>query len=300
MLISIFIWLLMSLSKEYTISISFPVQYVNLPSDKLIANKLPETMDVEIKSTGFQLLLYKLKQNRETILIDIKGAKPLPAKNNYYINFNERLDKITGQFQNSIKIIRVLPDTLIVNYNKKITKRVPVKVNVNIKFKEQYQQVGNTLVEPEFVIISGAYDVLSKIHYVETVPMELKKVAAPVSLKLDILKYTQYKQVEYTPKTVYAKINVKKFTEGALELPIIVENLPPGFHLKIFPDKVLAKYQVAFDDYKKVNISDFKVAVDYSKIEPGSNKLKIQLLKKSSLVHSVKLNKEKVEFIIRK
>ena len=41
---------MMSLSKEYTIEIKFPVVYSNFPDDKVVANQLPENVDMEIES----------------------------------------------------------------------------------------------------------------------------------------------------------------------------------------------------------------------------------------------------------
>lgn len=300
LLISVFIWLLMSLSKEYSISVSFPVKYINLPTDKLIANHLPEDIDIEIRSSGFNLLMYKIKQHRETVLIDINDAKATTTKNNYYINCNERLDKITGQFSSAIKVDRVNPDTVFINYNKKMTKQVFVKANLLIDFEEQYQQTDSILIEPNIIDVSGTAEDLAKISFVETVPMNLKNVNKNLSLKLDLLKSPVSKQIEFSQTTVQVKVNITKFTEGMLELPILVENLPPGLNLKTFPDKVSVKYQVAYTDYGKINSADFKVVVDYSKIEPGSNKLKVQLVKSPVNVRSVKLNNEKVEYIIRK
>ena len=113
-------------------------------------------------------------------------------------------------------------------------------------------------------------------------------------------KSSAMKQVEFSQNSVRVKINVTKFTEAMLELPVEVENLPSGLNLKTFPDKIIVKYQVTFDDYGKINASDFRIAVDYSKIEQGSNKLKVQVLKSPSKVRSVKLSNEKVEYIIRK
>ena len=60
LIVSSFFWLMLALSKEYTIEIYFPVQYINLPPDKVIANNLSETIDIELKSNGFNLLFYKL------------------------------------------------------------------------------------------------------------------------------------------------------------------------------------------------------------------------------------------------
>ncbi len=300
LLISVFIWLLLSLSKEYTISVIFPVEYINLPNDKLIANHLPETVDVEIKATGFSLLIYKLKQNRDSITIDIKDARATGMKNNSFISFNERLEKITRQFSNGTKVVNVKPDTVFINYNKKITKRVPVKANITLAFEAQYQQTDSLQIEPAFIDVSGTAEDLAVILYVTTIPLNLKKVNKNISLKIDLSKVLAYKKVSFSQNSVLAKVNVTKFTEASLELPIEVVNLPNGLNLKTFPDKISVKYQVAFDDYGKIVAPDFKVAVDYSKIEQGSNKLKVVILKAPESVRSVKLSNEKVEFIIRK
>ena len=42
------------------------------------------------------------------------------------------------------------------------------------------------------------------------------------------------KQIEFSQNTVLVKVNITKFTEGMLELPILVENLPYGLNLKTF------------------------------------------------------------------
>ncbi len=300
LLISIFIWLLMSLSKEYTIAVSFPVKYTNLPHDRLIVNRLPEAIDIEIKSTGFNLLFYKLKQHRETVLLDIKDAQPTFTKNNYFINCNKRLDKITGQFSDAIKVVHIKPDTVFINYNKKITKTVPVRANLKLDFEQQYQQTDSVVLEPQFVEVSGTAEDLAKILFVETAPLNLEKINKNIALKLNLLKPKNMKQVEYSFNNVMIKLKVTKFTEAEVDLPIEVEHLPNGLNLKTFPDKVSVKYQVAYDDYGKINPSDFKIAVDYLKIENGSNKLKVQVIQSPPQVRAIKLGNEKVEFIIRK
>jgi hypothetical protein len=135
---------------------------------------------------------------------------------------------------------------------------------------------------------------------VETVPMSLQKVAEPLSLKLSISKTKQLNNVELSQTMVEASVKVTKFTEASLELPVEVQHLPRGYNLKIFPDKVLVTYNVAFDDYGKIDALLFKAIVDYSKIEQGSNKLRVELVKVPAQVRAVKLATEKVEYIIRK
>lgn len=300
-LVSIFFWLVMSLSKEYTITVSFPVNYINLPKDKVLSNSLPESIDIEIKSNGFNLLKYKFKQQMDTVLIDIKDARMLNSRNRYYLLTNSRIDKITYQFNNDIRILKIEPDSILLNFNKKATKKVPVIAKLNLSFESQFQQADSVKLIPSFITISGASDIIEKIKEVETVPMNINNINSSVTVKLAIAGSSdELKFIECSPKTVQAQINVTKFTEGNIELPIEVDNLPAGFGLKTFPDKVSLKYIVAFENYEKINPLQFRAVIDYKKIELGNNKLKVQIVKFPPEVHSIKVNPEKVEYIIRK
>ena len=297
---SAFFWVMMSLSKEYSIEIKFPVSYVNFPIDKVVSNQLPTTIDIEIKSTGFNLLVYKIKQKRDTVFIDAKDSKHLAEKNNFYILPNARIDKIASQFSGDVKIMKVYPDTIFMNYNKKKSKQVPVKTNIKIDFANHYQQSDSLQLTPAYITVSGASELVDKIKFIETKTIKLKKVSDTVSIQLQIKKTPNLKLVDISQTSVQAKINVTKFTEASIELPIEVDNLPTGFALKTFPDKITVKYNVAFKKYESITPLQFRAIVDYSKIEARSNKLKVQLVKYPSDIKSIKISPEKVEYIIRK
>jgi len=299
-LLAMFFWLLMNLSKDYTITVSFPARYTHLPQDKVLANSLPEHIDMEITSRGFNLLFYKLKNKVEDVTIDLKDAKPLISKNHYYLLTNSRLDKIKAQISSSMRIVRVLPDTIFLNYNKKISKRVPLKANYSLAFDTQFQLVDTVALLPSMVEISGAADLIDKISELETEPIELKNINKSQTIYAAILKNKSLELVEIKPAKIQLKINVQKYTEASIDLPIEVENLPAGYALKTFPDKVQVKYNVAFKDYDKINVSLFKAVVDYSKIEAASNHVKVVLVKYPSSVRAMKINPEKVEYIIKK
>jgi len=214
--VSIFFWLLMALTKEYGMAVNFPVTYVNLPKDKVIANQLPEMVNIEIRSSGFNLMMYKLRRHRKAILIDVQGAKPLRSKNHFYLSTHSSIAKITEQFNNHIKVMRINPDTIFFNFNKKVTKTVPVKANVTLNFDSQYQQTDSIQLRPAFIDISGAADIINKIDHVETVPANFKNIDKPLSLKLTILRSSGLKQVELSQSAVLAVVNFKKNTEAGI------------------------------------------------------------------------------------
>lgn len=300
LLISVFFWLLLMLSKEYTVSYSFPVKYLNVPNDKIISDYLPETVGIELKSKGFNFLGFMLREKLETIQIDLKDARPSRLKNYYYLSTNSRLDKIAKQFRSSINVLRMNPDTIYLNYNRKITKIVPVKSNLVITFANQYQLADSIKYIPDVVQISGAEDVVKKIDYVETVSLKKENIDKSIKIKLAISQTPDLKYIELSQKEIVADIEATKFTEGIMELPVTVENLPSSYNLKIFPDKIAVKYHVTFQDYDKINVHDFRAIVDYKTMENSSNKLKVQLVKYPSRIKSIKYSPEKVEYILRK
>ena len=298
--LSMFFWLLMTLSKEYSTTVRFPVHYKNLPPDKVVSNNLPETVDIEIKAKGFDLLAYKFRKTHDTIDIDMKDARALNSKNVYYLLSNWRTDKVNAQFSKEIHVLKLNPDTIFINFNKKVSRSLPVKYNLSLGYSKQYNLTDSITIQPKYVSVAAEAEVINKMDSVETQQITLKNVNKSMVIKLPLIKKPAFKHVEYSEKFVKATINVTKYTEASLELPVEVENLPMGYAFKAFPDKVTVKFNVAFKNYEKINALDFRAVVDYKKIDLESNKLKVQLVKIPEGIRNLKLVTEKVEYIISK
>jgi YbbR domain-containing protein len=290
----------MTLSKEYSMVVRFPVDYVNLPTDKVISNNLPEAVDIEIKAKGFDLLAYKLRKKHETVDIDMKDARLLNYKNVYYLLSNSRIGKIRTQFSNEIHIQKINPDTIFINYNKKVSKLVPVKYHLTLSFNKQFNLTDSITIQPSYITVSADEELIRQIDSVDTQPYTLSDISSSTTVRLPILKTPELKHAEFSHAFVKATVNVTKYTEASLELPVEVENLPAGYSFKAFPDKVAIKFNVAFRNYEKINALNFRAIVDYKKIDKESNKLRVQLVKIPEGVRNVKLITEKVEYIISK
>jgi hypothetical protein len=300
LLISVFFWLLMTLSKEYSLTVRFPVQYINLPTDKVISNNLPEGIDIALKGKGFDLLSYKFRKKHGTVNIDVKDGRPMKYRDVYYLLSHSQLDKIRSQFSNEIHILWINPDTIFINFNKKVSRRVPVNYHMTLFFSKQFNLTDSVAIDPKYITVSGEESVINEIDSVETQHVTLGDISNSTTVRLPILKPAAFKHVEFSHSFVTATINVTKYTEASLELPVEVENLPLGYSFRTFPDKVTVKFNVAFENYEKINALNFRAVVDYKKIDEGSNKLKVQLVKVPQGIRNVKLVTEKVEYIISK
>jgi YbbR domain-containing protein len=298
--VSSFLWMVQSLSRNKNTRIFYPVTYVGLPSDKVVTNTLPKNIEIEINTNGIKYLIYKFSNQENRITINVKKLKRLPQKNHYYFLPNTSLDKISSQFNQGIDIIKIYPDTIFFNFAKKAHKKVPVKVNSTIEFDEHYKPIDSLTLTPSYVTISGSKDDINKIDFINTEPLVVSNAKQNINIKLNIVPPSELSYLEIDPLVVTASMKIGKYTEGSIELPIELKNIPGKKHIKIFPNKITVKYNIALEYYDKINPSDFRVIVDFAKSTKGSNKLKVELKNIPKEISNPKLYPDKVEFIIRK
>ena len=106
-------------------------------------------------------------------------------------------------------------------------------------------------------------------------------------------------QISYSDQAVQVKASVTKFTEGEVEVPIEVLNVPDGITLSYYPKSVKVYFYTSLQTYSKIKANDFKVECDYKSISDVRNFLEPNIVVKPKLVKSVKLNTNKIEFIIK-
>ena len=69
MLASILIWLLITLSKEYITTISFPVEYGEISQNKLLLANQTKELEIVVKTNGFKIL--RTRFNTKSLLINV-------------------------------------------------------------------------------------------------------------------------------------------------------------------------------------------------------------------------------------
>jgi hypothetical protein len=111
--ISFGFWLMNMLSKKYTESIIFYVQYQNLPKAE---NRMTvtDTMRIKVITSGFRLTGYKFGIFDKFVKID---ASQFHRKDNQYyytLSNHTHAEKIEEQLGEEVKILDISPDTLYI------------------------------------------------------------------------------------------------------------------------------------------------------------------------------------------
>ncbi len=294
-------WLLIALSKEYSALIRFPVDFKNIPGQKVVVNDLPGSITMNVKTSGFKILSFRFKKEKIPVEIDVasKLAGSMdPSADVLVIPSKTFSEDFNNQLGGDITIVNFLPDSVVFNFSNKITKRVPVKLDMTIGFEKQFDSIGMLTTHPDSVDVSGPGSVVNKTDFISTEHINLVKIKDPVSKKIKLL---SDKLLLLSDTLVKVTIPVEKFTEESMEVPVKAIDIPKGYVLKTFPDKITVRYQVSLSRYNSVTSASFNAMVDGAKAgDMKGNKMNVKLVSAPSFIKSVTIEPERVDYILRK
>ncbi|MCK3684261.1 CdaR family protein [Maribellus sp. YY47] len=297
LLISTSLWFLNALSKDYSTTIAYPVKYVNPPSKQFLANEPPSKLELKIDAHGFTLLRYKLSLSFSPIILNLTNiTKDLkPEDGIYKVPSSGLMRRIKAQVSSEISILEVQPETLEIILDSLSTITVPVKPNVELKFKSQFNLQNPVKVIPAEVKITGPSSVIDTISELSTQLLKLDDLDATVEKYADVLKP---KATTISPEKVTLRIDVEKFTEKELKIPLIIRNRPDSLSVKLFPSEVKVTCLVGLSEFEDVTANDFSAVVDYADMTNNALHIPVKIDRKSSFIQLVRVTPEAVEYLI--
>lgn len=302
LLISVILWYLIALSKDYTTLIDYPVKYENFPKGKVLVSDLPAKLSLKVKGIGFNILKYKVTSfvYPITLPIDIFRLDTM-RKNNHIVYFlltRYIKERVGNQLGSDIQLIEIKPDTLYFNFTDIVDKKVPVKPMLNLQFKKQYILIGEVKVKPDSIVVSGPQVTTDTLRLVYTKELKMKNVKDSIITELELLPIDKF--IFQTTK-VLVTIPIEKYTEKVLSIPIEAENTPDGLDIKTFPVSITLSCRVGISNYDKLTPYMFRVTVDYNTLlGTHQNKLKVNLVKVPSYVQNVRFHPKSVDYLIEK
>jgi hypothetical protein len=293
--ISAALWLMIILDKSYTTTYPFLFSVKEHPANRVLKEPLPANSVLIINSRGWNLL--KLKISHDIIFLDIpienfNASKKLIITNQYKDNFKNSLPE-------GVRIIRIIPDTLRLEFDKLLMKKVKIKANVNVTYRKQFGQSGPLIIEPGFVTVSGPETYVKAIETINTEPITGKFINKTLvkSIKLNRLANTN---IEFGINSVNINLPVEKLTEGKYLIPVKLFNTGKQ-KITLIPDKVEVSYQAPINVFEKIKPESFLVYVDLKSNSNSINgKFKVKLEVSMPYIYYSKVYPEFVDYIIEK
>ncbi len=299
-LISMAFWLLLALSHDYPASLSFPVEYKNLPGRKVLMNEMPKEISIQVKTTGFRLISYGFQKSNPVVEIDVASSLRPPATGTDIIAIPTRtfLSDFAKELGKDVTITGFSPDSIVFNFSDIVTRSIPVILSLKASYEKQYDSTGSPKVYPPFIQVSGPPALISRLNSIQTESVKLENLKETVRRKV---KLVENRLLTYSQNEVEFVLPVEKYTEGVSEIEVHPVNVRDGFSLKTFPDKIKVRYLVALSQYSKVDNSMFDAVVDGSELDvKRPSKLGVSIITSPSFVRVTMLEPEKVDYILRK
>lgn len=283
-------WVLNILGKSYRFEIETIINFENLPEDKALSLEQAPVVTFSVEGTGWNFIRSKMQFLKDTLSVDSRKYN-----NRDEIDLNKALIDFEQQWESKLKIMNVFPSKIIFNLEQKKIRKVPVKLQANIAYKENYNISKPISIYPDSVYIKGPVEIIRKIKYIETKPLVLRNLDQPLmqNVKINIEKY---KNVVFSNSEIKVDIPVEQFTENVIELPINIKTDDASSNMLLFPSVCKVKFKVAMSQYPKIMSQSFRVFAE--KNSKLSNRLSLRLLSQPSFVKDVEIIPETVEYLI--
>lgn len=287
-------WFLVKLSENYVTQTVCRVHFEDVPTDKWMSSD-EQSVKLSLNIDGFHTLRYKMIREANRIVVISLAEVPyrLENGNSYSVSSQYVADKIAESLDINASDITMNEAKVYFNMDALKSKVVPVALSYDIKPQRQYDVYGIPMLEPSSVTIFGPQETIDTIKVVRTQMLSKSGVNQNFTetVPLDLMDGL----VRSNVKEVKAEIQVEKFTEIDVEVPITVAD---SLRVRFFPDKMTVKCLVAMRDYSSITPESFSVAVDMQQLKAMQPLLDVRLASWPPTVQVLSTRPDKVEYLI--
>jgi len=266
LLISAAIWLLNAMSKNYTSDIEYPMVYEDFPENKVFVGELPGHLDLQINSHGYALLRYKLFKKPVPISFHISAFNLSRGQDSSstYILTRYLKDQISRQLPSELQLLEIKPDTLHFRFADRVTRKLKIKPDFNYSIVKQFTIKDEIMLIPDSVEVTGPDLIIDTLDYILTERLDLGELTKNYE---DRVRLSQKAELTYDVSRVECIIELERFTELQVSVPVEVLNLPDSILLQTFPSSIKINCKVGLSKYDRIENYPFRAVVDFEKIE---------------------------------
>lgn len=284
-------WLLNALNKSYSTQTSYPVRFVYSSTKLVSIEPLPEEVTINVTGKGWKLLRKSLRFELQPAEIYIRN---LPS-NNYLLGSALRPSLVNAL--NGLQLNFVVTDTLRFNFDERITRTVPLKLEPQQKIvADRHTVVGPITIKPDSVTFTGPSSVVDSLPspFLLRLPDQSLTVSSQVNVPIN---YGNKPLVTANVAQAMVSVNVRTLLQEERQLIPELINVPAGKKINLQPPFLLVRYQLLEDSLALLNRDAFKAVLNYSKYNPLDSTLVPELVQRPLGVRHITLWPERVKAI---
>lgn len=251
---------------------------------------LPDTIMVEIRDAGARLAAY----HREPLRLSIDlHAYIHGEKGTLHIPSDALRRSISDLLQGTSRLIEIAPEEINCAYYTEQEKTVPLAVANDWRPAPEYQPVGRPTLARTNIKIYGDARHLEAIDTIYTKPVGRTDLMDTTRLRLAL---ALPRNIRASVDSVDVRIITERFTEKKMIIPIRVEGVPEGYHIRIFPREVEVTVRVGISHFAQVSNEHIRAVCRYS--PDMKEKLDVNLIYKNPYITTAWAYPGVVEFLL--
>jgi YbbR domain-containing protein len=175
-----------------------------------------------------------------------------------------------------------------------MTRKVPVVPDFKYVVDNQFTIKDGIRLEPDSVMVTGPDVILDTLRQVFTERNELGQLTKNYS---DKVKLKAIPDLVYSSNRVECNLELERFTEVQLTLPVRVLNLPDTISMQTFPSRIRFTCNVGLSKFDRVSENLIRAVVDYNEIGDGNRVLDVHILNAPHYLLSYEYYPKTVEFL---
>lgn len=254
------IWLLHSLSLTYSVFIEYNVSINSSIEGRSRSSVSEDVLIVRGRSEGYYIVRQRIGP-RKTLEVTVPPSNITHKSGDLFaVNCESIKSNIIEALGGNVDLEFIASDSLNFELPRITSKRVPVVPKTSIVFDGQYMALGKIELRPDSVDIYGDVRLLEMVDSVMTEIISASGVDGPIQ---GICSLIPIRRVEYSEDDIFYSMNVVRYIEESMNVPVTVLGVPEDKDLIVLPSSVRLTFRREFSSMQYAP-EDFVLAVDYA------------------------------------
>ena len=260
LLLAFIVWLIHSLSLQYSVFLEYRVTLSTSIEGRSRTATSEDILIIRGRSEGYYILRQRIGRLKNLTVTVLPANVTYKDGDIFTVDCETIKSNIVEALGGNVDLEFIVSESLDFNLPEVTSKRVPVVPKASIVFDGQYMPVGDIELRPDSVDIYGDARLLGTIDSVFTETIARSGVDGPIQGLCGIV---PIRRVEYSEDNIYYSMNVVRYIEESMNVPVTATGVPENKELIILPSSVTLKYRRIFSGIQYAP-ENFVLSVDYN------------------------------------
>lgn len=271
--IAFLIWSIDKLSDRYTHIFQYKVQLFEAYKADSEPFLSQNRLSFRAEATGFEIIKYHFNRYTNTPVVLNLEAYNLKSdgssQRRSYLLTSQIKDRIVNLFNNKYHIEYFITDTLFYNLEEIEERSLPIKLNYNISFKEQYIALSEPKLTPSSITVWGSRE---RVEEIDTLYTETLVINGSEGSEVGVIGLRAIPGIRFSQEEVLYSIESVRYVEVSQEVNIEIVNIPKGWSAEVVPPIATLYLREQMD--KSHNLKKFtpRVVLDCKRVDLSTSR----------------------------